>query len=96
VAAALALGWMALQLFVHPAPEPQRHAYTSVVYVLVACSLVHVAILVIMAAWLLARSAAGYVTQVRILEPRVVAVFWHYSVAQWVVGFSVIYLLPHL
>jgi cytochrome c oxidase subunit I+III len=91
-----ALAWAIVHLLAWPAAAPQTHAYASVVYAIVAFSLVHVAIAVLMAGFLCARVQRGYAGALRVMEPRVVAVFWHYAVLQWVVGYAVVYLLPLL
>jgi hypothetical protein len=46
-----------------------------------------------MVAYVLLRARAGHAER---HAPVVVALFWHYSVGQWAVGFLVVYLLPFL
>jgi cytochrome c oxidase subunit I+III len=92
IVCALAGGIM--QVIAWPAAAPQTHAYASVVYAIVAFNLVHVAIAVLMAGFLCARVQRGYASAERVMEPRVVAAFWHYAVLQWVAGYVVVYLFP--
>jgi cytochrome c oxidase subunit I+III len=93
-AIACALTWGVMQVLAWPAAAPQTHAYASVVYAIVAFSLVHLAIAVVMAGFLCARLQRGYASAARVMEPRVVAVFWHYAVLLWVAGYAVVYLFP--
>lgn len=76
--------------------DPRASAYGSVVYAFIAFHLLHVLIALLMAGYCIARSLRGYLDARRPLEARVTALFWHYSVAVWVVSFAVIYFFPVL
>ena len=73
--------------------SPSAHAYGAVVAMLWAFAALHIAVAVLMGAYLLLRRHAGHAE--RHATP-VVALFWHYSVAQWAAGFVVVHLLPRL
>ncbi|HZM37188.1 MAG TPA: cytochrome c oxidase subunit I [Burkholderiales bacterium] len=72
---------------------PSAHAYGAVVAMLWTFAALHIAIAVLMAAYVVLRRHAGHAE--RHAEP-VVALFWHYVVGQWAAGFVVIHLLPQL
>jgi cytochrome c oxidase subunit I+III len=94
-AMALALAAMAAQsaaLATSGLPVAQ-HAYGAVVAMLWILAALHIAIAVLMVAYVLLRARAGHAER---HAPVVVALFWHYSVGQWAVGFLVVYLLPFL
>jgi cytochrome c oxidase subunit I+III len=70
-----------------------EHAYGAVVAMLWYIELVHIAIAIVMAGFVLRRTAAGYADR---HAPAVTALFWHYTVLQWVAGFAVVHLFPVL
>jgi cytochrome c oxidase subunit I+III len=72
------------------------HAYGALMYTVTGYQFVHVAIAVLMAGFSMLRSRAGYVSSRRPVEPQVTALFWHYMVLQWLVGYAVIHLFPLL
>jgi cytochrome c oxidase subunit I+III len=72
---------------------PSAHAYGAVVAMLWIVAALHVAIAVLMGAYLILRRRAGY--SERHATP-VVALFWHYTVALWTAGFVAVHVLPHL
>ena len=72
----------------------RNHAYGAVVHALWLCVLLHVALAVIMAVFVLARSLRGYLTASRPGEARTAALFWHYGALQAVIVFFLVYLAP--
>jgi cytochrome c oxidase subunit I+III len=73
--------------------SPSAHAYGAVVALLWTFGALHIALAVLMAAYLLLRRRTGRVD--RHAEP-IVALFWHYTVGQWAAGFILIHLLPRV
>jgi cytochrome c oxidase subunit I+III len=71
--------------------DPTRHAHAAVVWMLWGIELVFVAMAVAMAVFVLRREAAGCTTT---QASAVAALFWHYSVAQWLAGFAVAHVFP--
>ena len=72
----------------------KSHAYGALVYTIVGFQFVHVLVGILMAGFVLLRSYRGHVSARRPGEPAVAALFWHYTVLQWVAGFGVVYLFP--
>jgi cytochrome c oxidase subunit I+III len=72
----------------------KNHAYGAVVHTISGFQLVHAAVAVLMAGFVVLRARHGYVGADRPVEPQVAALFWYYTVLQWMIGFSVIYLFP--
>jgi cytochrome c oxidase subunit I+III len=72
---------------------PSAHAYGAVVAMLWILAALHVAIAALMGAYLILRRRAGHAD--RHATP-VVALFWHYTVALWAVGFFAVHLLPRV
>jgi cytochrome c oxidase subunit I+III len=70
-----------------------EHAYGAVVFTLWGIELVHIALAILMAAFVLRRAAAGYSDR---HAAAVAGLFWHYTVIQWVAGFAVVHLFPLL
>jgi cytochrome c oxidase subunit I+III len=72
------------------------HAYGALVYTITGFQFVHAAIAILLASFVLLRSYFGYIGNHRPIEPQVAALFWHYMVLQWMLGFAVIHLFPLL
>jgi len=94
--AALGAGFLAVhvQVLRQIVAAPSTHAYDSVVWMLAGFHGVHVAIGVLIAAFVWARSRRGHVDAVRALEPRIVDAFWRYAVGQGIVAWLVIHAFP--
>lgn len=75
---------------------PQSHAYASVLYVLIGYQGVHALIALAMAVFVWMRSRDGLVDAARPRDYRVVALFWHYTCALWIVGALLIHLFPRI
>src|SRR5690606_28392519 len=87
-AQALVLAWIA--------GDPTGHAYSSVVWTLAGFHWVHVAVTVLISAFVWARSAAGLVDAGKRLEPRIAAALWRYVAAQGLVAWAVIHVFPRM
>jgi cytochrome c oxidase subunit I+III len=74
----------------------KAHAYGALIHTITGFQFFHVVISVVMAAFVVVRTQSGYISRQRIVEPKVAALFWHYTVLQWLLGFFVIYLFPYL
>jgi cytochrome c oxidase subunit I+III len=100
LAAALLLGLgfalMQLVFFAASGVSPREHAYGAVVYTLVGFHLVHLGIALVMAAFALVRARLGRLTAHRPVDADNAALFWHYMVIQWVLGFAAVHLFPRL
>lgn len=72
----------------------REHAYGSLIFTLFAFQFVHVAIAVLMAAFVIARVWRGFVDARRPMEVLVTVAFWRYVVVVWLVSFAAIYLFP--
>ena len=92
-AVALAVAAGALQTWALAAAElaPTRDAYAAVVWMIWGLELVFIAMALAMAVFVLRREAAGYTTT---QASAVAALFWHYTVAQWLAGFAVAHVFP--
>src|SRR5690554_3072158 len=75
---------------------PQQHAYGAILHALAGCHLLHVGLVVLMACFILARSAYGYVVSDKPMEVTNVSLFWHYVVLQCLVGYVALHMLPLL
>jgi cytochrome c oxidase subunit I+III len=94
LAVLLALGflvaqWASMAGYAVPATE---HAYSALVHVIVGYQILHVVLAMLMALFVIARVRAGYVGPDRQLAARVLALFWHYTVLAWVLGFVTVHL----
>ena len=69
------------------------HAYGAVVFAAWGFELLHIAIAVTMAAFVRKRAALGHAHR---HEPAIAALFWHYTVLQWLAGFAIVHLFPFL
>jgi len=98
VALALMLAGFALDFAAHwgAGVDPKAHAYGAVVYATVAYQGLHVAILVAMAAYTLARSWRGLLTVTRRVTFDNTRLFWHYTVAQAIAAMLVLHAAPRL
>jgi cytochrome c oxidase subunit I+III len=74
----------------------RAHAYGALIHFIVGYQFVHVVFAVLMALFLLLRARFGYLGPERPGEAAVVALFWHYTVLQWLLGYGVIHLFPLL
>jgi cytochrome c oxidase subunit I+III len=95
-AIALAAVFMAAQAIALHAGDisAKTHAYGALLHTISGFELVHATVAILMAGFVLWRAYFGYVGKDRPIEAQVAALFWHYTVLQWVLGFSVIYLFP--
>ncbi len=60
--------------------DPTQHAYPAIVWVLVAWTVVHIAVGVLMHVYCVARRAAGRTTAARDADLRNVILYWHFTV----------------
>jgi cytochrome c oxidase subunit I+III len=93
---ALAIAFVAVQsvsLFTRGL-DATEHAYDALVFTIYVFAAVHVATAMLMAAVMMFRGYSRDSVPRHRGEPAVTALFWHYSVLQWVVGYAVIYLPP--
>ncbi|MEC4723119.1 cytochrome c oxidase subunit I [Noviherbaspirillum sp. CPCC 100848] len=70
------------------------HAYSAVVHTIVGFQFIHVAIAILLVCFTIARSHLGHVDARRPAVVRIASLFWHYTVLQWMTGFTVIHLFP--
>jgi cytochrome c oxidase subunit I+III len=71
--------------------RPTEHAYGAVVFAVLAWQALHVAVLLIMAAYTLARSWCGLVDTTRRVTFDNTRLFWHYMTAQGLAGLLLIH-----
>ena len=76
--------------------RPTAHAYGAVGYTILGYQGMHVAILLVMAGYTLARSACGLLNHERRVTFDNVKLLWYYTVGQGLVAFAMIYLFPRL
>jgi cytochrome c oxidase subunit I+III len=76
--------------------RPAEHAYGAVVYLILAYQGLHVAVLLIMGCYTLARWAFGRLDPVRRATFDNTMLFWYYTVGQGLAGLAVIHLFPRL
>jgi cytochrome c oxidase subunit I+III len=76
--------------------RPSQHAYGATVHTVLAYQGAHVAVLLVMACYLLARSVCGLLDAVRRASFDNVRLFWYYTVGQGLVALATIHLLPRL
>ncbi|HEY0845724.1 MAG TPA: cytochrome c oxidase subunit I [Noviherbaspirillum sp.] len=97
-AIALALLFVLTQTLaiVGSAISARAHAYGALLHAITGFQFIHVAIAVLMAGFTLLRSRASRAGGQRPIAAQVTALFWHYTVLQWLVGFSTIHLFPFL
>lgn len=62
-------------------PSPRQHAYGAVTWVMLGYGLVHGATALVMLAFVARRIGTGFVSPARMLEPRVVRLWLHYTLA---------------
>jgi cytochrome c oxidase subunit I+III len=70
------------------------HAYGAVVHALWVCAALHVALGVVMAAFVFVRSLTNHATAARPGEVRIAAMFWHYATLQALIVFLLLFLVP--
>jgi cytochrome c oxidase subunit I+III len=73
-----------------------QHAYGAVVYAVLAWQGFHVAVLLVMALYTLARSRAGLLDATRRVTFDNTRLFWHYMVGQGLAGIFLVHALPRL
>jgi len=97
-AAALAAVFIALQTaaLLVSGISAQAHAYGALVHTISGFQLVHAGAGVLMALFLVLRARKGYISPRRANEVAVVALFWRYTVLQWIAGYATIHLFPVL
>ena len=93
--AAAALGLQVLALLTSSL-EPRLNIYAAVIYALWGFAVLHMLLAMVMAAFLIGRARRGYLGARRTAEPRIVALFWHYTVAQWAAVFVLAHVFPLL
>jgi cytochrome c oxidase subunit I+III len=94
-AAALGVGFLSVHaIALTGMASPFAHAYGSVIWMLAGFHAAHAVVGILMAVFVWFRSRCGHVDASRWLEPRIVAGFWRYMVAQGVIGWLVIHLFP--
>jgi cytochrome c oxidase subunit I+III len=76
--------------------RPQAHAYGAVVYAALAYQAFHVAVLLLMSAYTLARLWAGLLNEQRRATFENTRIFWHYMAGQGIVGLLALHALPRL
>ncbi|WP_411834253.1 cytochrome c oxidase subunit I [Pseudoxanthomonas mexicana] len=76
------------------ASAPATHAYDSVTWTLAGFHAVHVAVAMLIAAFVWARSHRGHVDAARTLEPRIAAAFWRYAIGQGALAWLLIHVFP--
>jgi cytochrome c oxidase subunit I+III len=96
IALALIGGAVEIAALVTTPLSATRHAYDALVITIWIFALVHLAIAVLMAAFVKARGSNAASTVHHRAEPAVTALFWHYTVAQWAVAFVVVHGFPPL
>ncbi len=77
-----------------PAIDARAHSYGAVVWTLIGYQIVHLAICLLMAAFVLARLGAGRMAAGRAAAARNSALFWHYTTGQGLVVLAVVALSP--
>lgn len=97
LAAASAIAFAAIQVGTLSASglEPTQHAYPALIYSITGFHLLHVFIALLMIGLSLLRALLGMGGE-RILALRITAMFWHYTVIIWGVGFATLHLFPLL
>ena len=96
LAALFGIAFIVLQVLALLGSEvPAReHAYGALLHTISGFQIVHVAIAIIMAGFALLRVSRGYLRQDRPGEGKVVALFWQYTMLQWLLGFATIHVFP--
>lgn len=82
----------ALGLILLRMPGPSGHAYDATVWVIAGYALFHLVLVSAMTAFLMARTASGYVSIQRIGEMRIVRLWTDYTVAVVLLGSAAVYL----
>ncbi|MFN3847755.1 MAG: cytochrome ubiquinol oxidase subunit I, partial [Paracoccaceae bacterium] len=77
-------------------PDPARHAYDATVWVIGGYALFHAALAALMAGFVLARSAAGFVSARRQGEVRIVRLWIDYAAVITLVGLAATFAPPVL
>jgi cytochrome c oxidase subunit I+III len=99
VVATLLMGasfWIAFQDLWQTGLRPNQHAYGATVYTILAYQGLHVAVLLVMACYVLARSACGLLDSVRRATFDTTRLLWYYTVGQGLVALATIHLFPRL
>ncbi len=76
--------------------RPTAHAYGAVVYTVLGYQALHVAILLVMAGYALARSVCGLLNHERRVTFDNIKLLWYYTVGQGLVALAMIYLFPRM
>jgi cytochrome c oxidase subunit I+III len=77
--ALLVFGWLGL-------PSPRDHAYGAVTWMLVGYGSVHGFVALVMLAFVMRRIGTGHVSPARLLEPRIVRLWLHYTLFAMLLG----------
>jgi cytochrome c oxidase subunit I+III len=88
--------WIAFHDLWQTALRPHQHAYGAMVYTTLGYQGLHVAVLLVMACYLLARSAHGLLDAVRRASFDNTRLLWYYTVGQGLVALATIHLFPRL
>ena len=98
MASILGVVFVALEAWalIDTAVPAREHAYGALVHFLVGYQVVHVLFAVLVGLFVLLRMRRGFAGSARPSEAAVVGLFWHYTLLQWLLGYSVIHLFPRL
>lgn len=76
--------------------SPREHVYTSLVYTITGFHGAHVAIGLLMNAYVQVRAYLGHFDRLRCVAVQNTALYWHFVDGVWVVIFTSLYLTPYL
>jgi cytochrome c oxidase subunit I+III len=86
----------AVNLVAHRSLSPQESSYGAIVHALLAIDAFFVAVAVVLALFAVARRAAGRLDRIRRVVFDNARLFWHYTVAQSLVGVGMLHGFPRL
>ena len=95
---ALAAGFLGLQAYEYSRETMSLgdSVYSSLFFTITGLHGLHVAIAVLMGAWLVLRAVLGHFSRDRHLAIRVVSLYWHFVDVVWIAILGVLYFLPHV
>ncbi|GAB3540615.1 cytochrome c oxidase subunit I [Noviherbaspirillum agri] len=98
VAIVLALVFLAVELMalLQSGVQAKAHAYDALIHTVVGFQAVHVAIAIGMAGFVMLSPRAGHTQAQCHGERQVTALFWYYTMLQWLAGYAVIHAFPFL
>jgi cytochrome c oxidase subunit I+III len=88
--------WIAFHDLWQTALRPSQHAYGAMIYTFLGYQGLHVAVLLVMACYPLARSVYGLLDAVRRASFDNARLIWYYTVGQGLVALATIHLFPRL